>query len=78
MITRIKEIYISGRTRKRLFWILQLKKETERDVTIDSIAERLLSEKIEELYPNIKTLEKRLDALEGQLIVELLNPPVEK
>lgn len=47
-------------------------------LSTDEIADDLLNQKIEELYPNIKVLEKRLDALEGQLIGELLNPTTEK
>ena len=49
-----------------------------RILTIDDIAGRLLDEKIDTDYPQMKTLEKRLDALEGQLICELLTPPPPK
>lgn len=75
---RGKEIYVSGKTKKRLFWLKQLfdqeRHSEENIITLDAIADRLLNEKIEADYPNIKILEKRLDALEGQLISELLNP----
>jgi Mg2+ and Co2+ transporter CorA len=75
---RGREIYISAKTKKRLFWILQLDKESVRDVTVDSIADGLLNEIIDQKYPNMKVLEKRLDALEDQLVSELLTPTEEK
>lgn len=85
MSIRSKEIYVSGKTKKRLYWIRELKGDTRvvdgvvrPQLSTDEIADDLLNQKIEELYPNIKVLEKRLDALEGQLIGELLNPTTEK
>jgi aconitase B len=86
---RSKEIYVSGKTKQRLFWILQTERNNNAGkivntqaetitMTIDSIADRLLNEIIETKYPNMKTLEKRLDALENQLVNELLNPEEEK
>lgn len=87
---RGKEIYVSAKTKKRLFWIREVvqSKIPEREpntmlppaymVTVDEIADTGLNEWMEQKYPNIKTLEKRLDALEGQLITELLSPTEEK
>ena len=75
---RGKEIYVSGQTKRRLFWILELEKQKVKNVTLDEIADRLLNARIEADYPNMKVLEKRLDALEGQLVSELLNPQEEK
>lgn len=80
MSIRAKEIYVSSKTKKRLYWVQQVVPELHdgdgriRKLTQDEIAEALLTEIIEQKYPNIKTLEKRLDALEGQLISELLSP----
>lgn len=71
---RNTEIYVSSKTKRRLFWIKKLSDEHGPPATIDEIGDNLLNQKIEEKYPAIKTLEKRLDALEDQLIVELLNP----
>lgn len=86
-LTRDKQIYISGTLRRRLFWLRQLENEkagavipikhvmdVPRMITIDEIAEKLLNEKIMQDYPNIAILERRLDALEGQLLLELLSP----
>jgi hypothetical protein len=91
MSIRSKEIYVAPRTKKRLYWIRQLVNPEPGAVipvkageimphlaTTDEIADSLLNEIIEQKYPNIKILEKRLDALEGQLITELLSPTVEK
>jgi len=94
MSIRSKEIYVQPRTKKRLFYILQVEQDKANEefnkqlervgigqpniLTTDQIADRLINERIEELYPNIKALEKRLDTLEGQLIGELLNPTVDE
>jgi hypothetical protein len=91
MNIRSKEIYVSGKTKKRLYWLLQLDSMQQQIreartgtvnigslATTDEIAEFLLNQKIESDFPQIKVLEKRLDALEGQLISELLNPTIEK
>lgn len=86
---RGKEIYVQPKTKERLFNILDIEQEKAyppgsltqsppRRLTVDEIADRMLNERIEQVYPNIGTLEKRLDALTGQLRSELLNPSVEK
>jgi hypothetical protein len=87
---RDRTIYVSKQTLTRLFWIRQIEMEgkagkttnsqTEANKipTLDEIADRMLNERIEEVYPNIKTLEKRLNTLEDQLVSELLSPTVEK
>jgi hypothetical protein len=74
---REKSIYLSDKLLKRLSWLKKVQK-TELDprgfpniLTMDALAERLLNEKIEQDYPDIKDLEKRMKALEEQMILEL-------
>ncbi len=73
---RSDSIYISPKTKRRLRWLRQLEKSEARIVTSDEIAERLINEKIEQDFPNIAILEKRMNALEDQLLFELLDKPV--
>ena len=72
---RKTEIYIQPKTRQRLKWIAALENDAAGGphnlITRDEVADRLLNERIEELYPNIAKLEKRFKALEDQMIVEL-------
>ncbi len=75
-MSRAKEIYVSGKTLRRLIWIQQVEKNVRTDdqgfpLTTDAIAERLLNEKMEEAYPSLKSMEKRMNALEDQMVVEL-------
>jgi hypothetical protein len=75
MSERIKQIYVSAKTKRRLYWISKLINgdiSADRKITQDEIADRMISEGIEKAYPNIITLEKRLNALEDQLVCELL------
>jgi len=87
MSLRSDGIYIQPKTRTRLFHILEIEKDKTRDelvtgatarITIDEIADRMLNERIEEVYPNIKSLEKKLDALTNQFRSELANPTSEE
>jgi Mg2+ and Co2+ transporter CorA len=48
-----------------------LEKSESRIITSDEIAERLLNEKIEADFPSIVSMEKRMNALEDQMIMEL-------
>lgn len=78
---RDRQIYVSKQTKTRLFWIREVEQDTAAEgkiITTDEIADRLLNEIIEAKYPNMKTLEKRLNTLEDQLVSELLTPTVEK
>jgi hypothetical protein len=70
------EIYMTGQLKRRLFWLLQVEKNKRGGndhglVTIDEIVGRLLNEKIEADYPDLKNMEKRMNALESQMLVEL-------
>jgi hypothetical protein len=72
------EIYMTGQLKRRLFWLLDIEKQIKAGdnhgmVTIDEIVGRLLNEKIEQDYPNIKQMEKKMNALEEQMKVELEN-----
>jgi len=68
---RSKEIYVSSKTKRRLYWLSQLEQDKAAEskiTTQDEMAEHLLNEKTETDYPNITILEKRLNALEDQLV----------
>ncbi len=49
----------------------EVEKSQSRIVTSDEIAERLLNEKIEADFPSIVSMEKRMNALEDQMVMEL-------
>jgi UDP-galactopyranose mutase len=70
------ELYVSPKLKRRLFWLQAVekdKRESEelRIVTVDEIVERLLNQKIEEDYPELKQWEQKVDELEKQLLKEL-------
>jgi hypothetical protein len=84
MSERIKQIYVSKKTLRRLYWLQNLSKQTcgnitdaegnvRAMITVDEIADNILNKWIETEHPNIAKLEKRLNALEDQLVIELLN-----
>jgi hypothetical protein len=68
---RKNEIYVTPETKRRLYLLLKKEKENTRGVTIDEIADRLINERIEEKYPNFAKMEKKLNALEDQFVLEL-------
>ncbi len=68
---RTKQIYVSLKTARRLRWLREVEKSAGRIVTTDEIAERLLNEKIEADYPSIVSMEKRMNVLEDQMVMEL-------
>ncbi len=68
---RSDSIYLSLKTKRRLRWLREIEKSESRIVTSDEIAERLLNEKIEADYPGIVSMEKRMNALEDQMVMEL-------
>ncbi len=70
---RSDSIYLSSKTKRRLRWLRELEKSEARIVTSDEIAERLLNEKIESDFPSIVSMEKRMNALEDQMVMELGN-----
>jgi len=71
------DIYLDSKLKRRLFWILKLAKNKPSEehgiVTLDEVIGKLLNEKIEQDYPDLPAMEKRMNALEQQMIVELEN-----
>lgn len=75
-LPRDRSIYVSGKTKKRLRWICEHMNgdaPAEKKINQDLLADQLLNKQMEDLYPNLPKLEKRLAALEDQLISELGN-----
>jgi len=86
MSSRQGEVYVQLKTKQRLRWIRELLNKDRRSqdeargivtmpITQDEIADRLLNERIEQLYPNIGALERELEHAEAELIAKLVSPP---
>lgn len=74
MALRNSEMYLSRETKRRLRWIAEIEKHHHDNVTWDGVGERLLNERIEQLYPNIKDLEREFERAESELVSKLANP----
>lgn len=78
MALRASEVYVQPKTKRRLYWIATLERQhgvsddPATNVTTDQIADRLLNERIEQLYPNIADLERQLEHTEAELIAKLV------
>lgn len=62
---RASQVYIQNATRRQLIAIAQA---FGRDVTVDEIADGMLRDAIGEKYPEVAALQKKIDAIEGEMV----------
>jgi hypothetical protein len=72
MALRPGEIYLQWKTKRRLRWVrAALASNGDETITIDELGDRMLNERIEQVYPEIRELEKQFEAAEDQIIQKL-------